>query len=146
MKKCCILAQTPENWQIIENSQEGDLLFERIKELLSGLSDEGVEWLLTPMRSGVETMAAQIVSGGEAMKLECVIPYEEQHITLTEAERDRYFGIIEKSQKETLISTRKREESMTLCYEYIVRESDLLIVSEELIPLFEKSGKKIIKL
>ena len=112
MIKVAIISKTEENWAALEATPEADAVYEKIKLALINLSREETLWLLSPMNRGYETMAAELaIRLGGNIKLECVIPFEEQAKDWYEPERDRYFGIIEDCEKETLLSTEKGEKN-----------------------------------
>lgn len=151
MIKVAIISKTPENWLTLEATPECDAVYEKIKLALINLSREETLWLLSPINRGYETMAAELairLSGN--IKLECVIPFEEQAKDWYEPERDRYFSIIENCERETMLSTEKGEKSEKLCYSYIINAANLILVgtppSNEVAELIENSGKKIINI
>ena len=97
MLKVAVISKTPENWQSFEASNEADAIYERIKLALINISREETLWLLSPMNRGIETLAAELAVNLKGnIKLECVIPAEEQAKDWSEPERDRYFSIIQK--------------------------------------------------
>lgn len=151
MIKVAIISKTDENWAALEATPESDAVYEKIKLALINLSREETLWLLSPMNRGYETMAAeQAISLGGNIKLECVIPFEEQAKDWYEPERDRYFDIIENCEKETLLSTEKGEKSEKLCYSYIINAANLILIgippSDEVAKLINDSGKKVINI
>ena len=151
MIKVAIISRTEENWAALEATPEADAVYEKIKLALINLSREETLWLLSPMNRGYETMAAELaIRLGGNIKLECVIPFEEQAKDWYEPERDRYFGIIEDCEKETLLSTEKGEKSEKLCYSYIVNAANLILIgtppSDVVAELINDSGKKIINI
>ncbi len=151
MIKVAIISKTPENWLKAETSPESDAVYEKIRLALLNLSREETLWLISPMNRGFETMAAEIaLKIGGNIRLECAIPFEEQAKHWSEPERDRYFGIIENCERETMLSTEKGEKSEKLCYSYIVNAANLILLgtppSEEIYELITSSGKKVIEL
>ena len=151
MIKVAVISKTPENWLTLEATPECDAVYEKIKLALINLSREETLWLMSPMNRGFETMAAELsLRLGGNIKLECVIPFEEQAKDWSEPERDRYFSIIENCERETMLSSEKREKSEKLCYSYIINAANLILLGEapddEISELIEDSGKKIIEL
>ncbi len=154
MKKLAIISATAENWQKFESTYEADLLFDKLKNQISLFAKNTNEpWLVTSMNIGVETMAAQIalaVKEQTGLKLECVIPFEEQAKYFSEPQRDRYFGIIENCDKETLITTTKTKNSRALAVEYMVKQADIIIVghpqSPEIEEIIENAQKPVVRL
>lgn len=151
MIKVAIISKTHKNWLALETTPECDAVYEKIKLALINLSREETLWLMSPMNRGFETMAAELsLRLGGNIKLECVIPFEEQAKDWSEPERDRYFDIIENCEKETMLCTEKVEKSEKLCYSYIINAANLILLgetpSDEVAELIEGSGKKIIEL
>lgn len=151
MKKIAVIAPADPEFKTFENTCEGDALFEKIKDLLKGYS-EGL-WLLSSLSLGFETLAATAVlrlKEEYPVFLECVIPFEEQAKDFPEADRDRYFYILEKCDKETLLQTRYSSDTEEKRLRYMTEAVDEIITYGEL-PLkartiITESGKKIIKL
>ena len=150
MKNIAVLATTLKKF---ENTVESDLVFEQIKDLLIAESEkEGVCLSLIPAR-GFETMVSMAflnLRREHNLMLECVIPYEEFAAEWDEADRDRYFYIMEKCDKETLMQSRFTPDAEQKSIEYIVSVADEIITYGEL-PLKARtivasSGKKVLKL
>lgn len=153
MKKSTVISAISENFAAFETTFECDELFEKIKATLTELvKTEGVRTVATAMNLGIETLAAQAaleVREHTALCLECVIPFEEQATAFTESERDRYYSVIEKCDKETMIDRKEAEDSLIRCYEYLVETSDIILIGEmpeEAVEAVKSSGKKIIYL
>ena len=154
MKKCCIIAGAPENLCVFENTAECDGLFERIKEhlLKAAANNESVR-VITSMNRGAETVAAEAVlltREQTGFELECALPYEAQAENWSEAERDRYFGIVAQCDKETLVSRRYTAGCEADCRTYTVNESDYIILCGEPSPadaeIIRLSGKPTVTL
>ncbi len=62
------------------------------------------------------------------IELEVVLPYEEHTSEWIEEERDRYFSIVEKSDKETLLAKRFTEDCLQKHSQYIVDCADTIIL------------------
>ncbi|MBO5852369.1 MAG: DUF1273 family protein [Clostridia bacterium] len=151
MIKVAVISKTPDNWENKEASLESDALYEKLRIALLNLSREETLWLITPLNRGLETMAATLaLKIGEKVKLECAIPFEEQAKDWAESERDRYFDIIEKCDKENIITYKKFDKSERLCYSYLINEADLILLgtppSDDIAELINNSGKKIIEM
>ncbi len=152
MKNIAVIASVSEQWRTFENTHQCDLVFEKLKELLKGYSEEGI-CLITSLNLGVETIAAIAalrLREERDIMLECVIPYEERANDWSEPDRDRYFYILEKCDKETLIQTGFSPDAEQKALEYIINSADEIVTFGEL-PL--KAGviaselfKKVIKL
>lgn len=151
MKKIAIIAANDPEFKAFENTPEGDALFEEIKDILKGYTEKVL--LLSSLNLGFETLAATAalsIRNEYDVALECVIPFEEQAKDWDEADRDRYFNILEKCDKETLIQPRYSKEVEEKRLSYLCDLADEIITYGEL-PLkatviISESGKKTIKL
>lgn len=153
MKKTTVISAISENFVTFETTYQCDELFEKLKAILIELSEkEQVGAVSTAMNLGIETLAAEAalaVREQTGIMLECVIPFEEQAVAFSESERDRYFGIIEKCDKETMLDKGEKEDSFKKCYEYLVDAADIILVGEmpeEAAETVQNSGKKVIYL
>ena len=59
--------------------------------------------------------------------LECAIPCEEQAVKWTEPQRDRYFWIAERCDKETLVQNHYDKDCMQKRNRYMVDSSEIVI-------------------
>ena len=153
MKKTTVISAISENFVTFESTYPCDELFEKIKSTLTELCErEEVTTVASAMNLGIETLAAEAalaIRPQTGIKLQCVIPFEEQATAFTESERDRYFGIIERCDEETMIDRKEAEDSLKKCYDYLVQSSDIILVGEmpeEAAEAVLSSGKKIIYL
>ena len=96
------------------------------EEIVKLIEEQGVTQYISGMEIGIDMYAAELVlelkEEYPQIMLECVIPCESQAEKWSEPLRDRYFGIIERCDKETLLQTRytpdcvqKRNRYMVLC-------------------------------
>lgn len=154
MKKIAVVAPYIPEWDRFEKTEESEVLFQKLKDfLISFEKEQGEVWLLTGMGKGAETLAAMAllcIKGQDSLKLECVLPYEEQAAECTECERDRYFYIIEKCDKETLLQTAYTEDAEYNAYRYMVESADIILTFGKLPlkvgTLVSDSKKEIINL
>lgn len=134
MKTCCIISKTPISWSEFEGNFRYDLWADELDKLIRQLSDEGVTTFITAMNRGAETVCAAAVlklkSQRPGIRLEAALPFEEQAKDWSEAERDRYFRIIEKCDAETLVGRKYTPASADECYRYMLDNSDTVIISE----------------
>ena len=83
------------------------------------------------MAIGVDMICAEVIldlkSKYPYITLECALPCETQANRWTEKYRDRYFSIIEKSDKETLLQTHYTADCMHKRNRYMVDNSDYVI-------------------
>lgn len=61
------------------------------------------------------------------LTLECVIPYEEYTSAWDEASRDRYFDILSRCDRETMLMRRFAPDCIQRQREYLLRNSDITI-------------------
>ncbi len=153
MKNIAVIAPTPKDWDSFEKTVECDLLYEKLKDHLKEVSEKEGVCLISSLNIGVETMAAMAALSLRDecnLMLECVIPYEERANDWSEVHRDRYFSVIEKCDKETIVERRYSSESEYNAICYMVDSADEIITFGQL-PLkagtaVSKSGKTVIKL
>ncbi len=153
MKNIAVIAPSSKNWDSFENTAECDRLYEKTKEFLKNASEKEGVCLISSLNIGYETLAAMTVLNLKEkhdLMLECVIPYEERASDWTEADRDRYFTVIEKCDKETIIERRYTPEAEYNAVCYMADRADEIITFGQL-PLkagtvVSRSGKNVIKL
>ena len=133
-----------------ENSRDKDASLKRLSIALINLSAYSNLWVISPLNRGIETEAAKLTLSLSGTRLECAIPFEEQAALWSEEERDLYFSVIEKADRETLITTKWQENSELFCYDYLVNEADIILLgtppNDEIEELVTGSGKRIIKI
>ena len=142
MKKVAVISK--------EELNLGEEAKNKLRLALLNLAKDSELWVITPLNRGAETEAAILALSSENISLECAIPFEEQARCWSEAERDRYFDIIEKSDKETLITTKWQQKSELYTYTYLVNSADIILIgtpsSDEISTLINSSGKKVIQI
>ena len=160
-KVCAFTGHRPQNLPFGFN--ENDARCDRLKELLRFsieklITDKGVTTFISGMAIGVDTYAAEIVLEMKKkypnIKLEAVIPCETQAVKWSEKDRDRYFGIIEKCDTETLLQTKYTADCMQKRNKYMVDKSDYLIAvwdgkpsgTGKTVNYAKSKGKKIIRI
>lgn len=134
MKKCAFTGHRPQSLPFGFNEVDErcialkKLLREQIIQLIE---NEGVAHFISGMAIGVDMYAAEIVLGLKAsypgITLECAIPCETQAIKWTEEQRDRYFDIVSKCDKETLIQKHYTADCMHKRNQYMVDKADYII-------------------
>lgn len=101
------------------------------KAIVYLIENKGVTHFISGMALGVDMIAAEIVLDLKKkypnITLECAIPCETQANKWTVKYRDRYFSIIEKSDKETLLQTHYTADCMHKRNRYMVDKSDYVI-------------------
>lgn len=132
-KVCCFTGHRPQSLPFGFN--EDDVRCKRLKELLKTeivkMIGQGVTAFVSGMALGIDLFAAELVLELQKqypeITLECAIPCENQAARWNEAARDRYFGIIERCDSETLLQTRYTPDCMQKRNEYMVNKSDYII-------------------
>ena len=115
-----------------ENSIQCDELKGRLEELIKNLIEkESVTHLISGVALGADTYAANIVLNLKAqypgITLKCAIPCETQAVKFNERDRDIYYDLLAKCDKETLLQQnytsdckQKRNEYMVDNYDYVI--------------------------
>lgn len=123
MKTCCFTGHRPQKLGYGENSIQCDELKGRLEELIKNLIEkEGVTHFISGVALGVDTYAANIVLNLKAQYpgiiLECAIPCETQAVKWNERDRDIYYDLLAKCDKETLLQQNYTSDCMQKRNEY----------------------------
>ena len=133
-KVCAFTGHRPQSLPFGSNEQD-----ERCQKLKAVLeqeiervySEKGVTHFITGMALGVDTFAAEAVlhlkEKYPEITLECAIPCETQAVKWNEQQRDRYFGIVERCDKETMLQTHYTPDCMEKRNRYMVNACDVVI-------------------
>lgn len=133
-KVCCFTGHRPQSLPFRYN--EKDIRCVNLKqrlneEILRMINQNGVSHFISGMALGVDTYAAEIILALKKqwiqLTLECAVPCESQAIKWKERDRKRYFRIIEKADKETIIQTQYTNGCMEKRNRYMVEHSDYVI-------------------
>lgn len=133
-KVCCFTGHRPQKLPFGLNEQDERCI--RLKEALREeivrmIQENGVTDFISGMAIGTDVFAAEIVlelkKQYPQLWLECTIPCENQAAKWREADRDRYFDIISRCDKETLLQTRYTPDCMQNRNKYMVDKSDYVI-------------------
>lgn len=132
MKTCCFTGHRPQKLGYGENSIQCDELKNKLEELIIELIEkEGVTHFISGVALGVDTYATKIVLNLKTryphITLECAIPCENQAEKWNERDRDVYYDLISKCDKETLLQQRYSSDCMQKRNEYMVDNSDYVI-------------------
>ncbi len=91
----------------------------------------GCTGFLSGLEYGAGLTAAEAVLRHKAdrpcLTLECVIPYEEYTSAWDEPSRDRYFDIVSRCDKETMLTRQYAPDCIDRQREYLLRDSDITI-------------------
>ena len=132
---CCFAGPRPQSLPLgfdEENAgclQLKQVLKEQAVYLIEAL---GVAHFISGVDLGVGQFAAEIVLDLKRdypeVTLECVIPCEDQAANWTIAQRDRYFSIVERCDKETLLQHHYSKDCIRKKKEYMVKQSNYVLV------------------
>lgn len=130
----CFTGHRPQSIPCLwdENSEKSLRLKEELKKsIIELIENHGVIHFISGMAIGVDMIAAEIVLDLKKeypnVTLECALPCETQANKWTVKYRDRYFSIIEMSDKETLLQTHYTADCMHKRNRYMVDKSDYVI-------------------
>lgn len=130
----CFTGHRPQSvhFKFDETDKDCKELKKRLKkQIVNLIENNGVNHFVTGMALGVDTWCAEIVLEIKKkypfITLECVLPCEIQAKYWSEKQRDRYFGIIEKCDKETLLQSIYTEGCMLERNEFMVESSDYVL-------------------
>ncbi|TGE37165.1 DUF1273 family protein [Desulfosporosinus fructosivorans] len=132
---CCFAEPHTPSIPIGFDEKNADCL--RLKQVLKEqavylIEAVGVTHFISGVDLGVGQFVAEIVLDLKRdypeTTLECVIPYEDQAANWTIAQRDRYFSIVERSDKETLLQRHCSKDCIRKKKEYMVKQSNYVLV------------------
>lgn len=134
VKKCAFTGHRPQSlpFGFNETDERCIALKQTLRaEIIKLIEDEGVTHFISGMAIGVDMYAAEIVIGlkssYDSIILESAIPCETQAAKWTEEQRNRYFEIAEKCDKETLIQQHYTADCMHKRNRYMVDQADVII-------------------
>lgn len=131
---CCFTGHRPQSLPFRLNEEDERcielraLLTELIEKLIQ---DNHVTHFISGMALGVDQICAELVLELKKqypnITIECAIPCEEQAVNWTEKQRDRYFEIAERCDKETLLQHHYDKDCMLKRNRYMVDSSDIVL-------------------
>ena len=131
---CCFTGHRPQSLPYGYNEQDPQCIKLRmvIWKLMNKLIKENlVTHFISGMALGIDQMCAEMVIAlrdkHPKVTLECAIPCEEQAVKWTEPQRDRYFWIAERCDKETLVQHHYDKDCMQKRNRYMVDSSEIVI-------------------
>lgn len=133
-KTCCFTGHRPQYLPFWYSENSIDCL--KIKNILKKtivqlIKKNEVNHFISGMALGIDQYAAEIVlelkKQYPQITLECAMPCETQAIKWTEEQRDRYFSIIKRCDKETLLQKQYTSDCMQKRNEYMVKNSAFII-------------------
>ena len=161
MKKitCCFTGHRLQSLPFRFNEKDERCV--KLREVLKAeierlIVDEKAAHFISGMALGVDQICAELVLELKEqyphITLECAIPCEEQAVKWRENQRDRYFGIAERCDKETLIQRHYDKDCMHKRNRYMVDESDIVLAvwngrpsgTSTTVAYARKCGKRVI--
>lgn len=156
MKSCCIISCPVHLLPFGYNEEEESCLqFKQslhlcLKELIT---QKEITRFLTDLSPGVPLYAAEILlklkDAHPEIVLECVLPYETQAVAWSEPMRDRYFGVLEHCDKETLLQTHYTEGCEDACRRCMIERADTVLAfspDETLLHYARKQEKTVLSI
>lgn len=134
IKKCAFTGHRPQSlpFGFNEMDERCITLKQTLRaEIIRQIEENGVTHFISGMAIGVDMYAAEIVLGLKSnypgLTLESAIPCETQAAKWTEEQRDRYYDIAARCDKETLIQTQYTADCMHKRNRYMVDQADYII-------------------
>ena len=131
---CCFTGHRPQSlpFRLNEKDKRCVALREKLKAKIEQLiTEENVTCFISGMALGIDQICAELVlelkEQHPNITLECAIPCEEQAVNWTEPQRDRYFGIVERCDKETMLQHHYDEDCMMKRNCYMVDASQVIL-------------------
>lgn len=121
------LPRFPDRTNIVDLSMKDQLKI----YALSLIQEKQISRFLILMELGIPFDAAAAIlelRSQHPITLECVIPFEEQHILWSEEERDQYFSILEQCDKEHMIQHHFSLDCYQRSNKYLVAHSSVFLV------------------
>ena len=133
-KKCAFTGHRPQSLPFgFNEADERCIALKKVlrNEIINLIENKGVTHFITGMAIGVDMYAAEIVHGLKAsypgITLESAIPCENQAEKWIEEQRDRYFDIAAKCDKETMIQCQYTPDCMHKRNRYMVDQADFIV-------------------
>lgn len=128
-KTCCIITNDFCNFNYIQSSKQKK---ERIKERVISsineiLEEEKITTLISALETGVDLFATQYILKNKNIFLECALSFEEQASSYKESERDKYFSVLERCDKLTLVNKKRVFGCKTKRDKYMIENCDIIL-------------------
>ena len=134
MKTCAFTGHRPQNLPFGFNEEDEcciNLKKTLREQIINLIENEGVTHFISGMAIGVDMYAAEIVLDLKArypnITLESAIPCETQAVKWSMAQRERYYDIAARCDKETMLQSRYSPDCMDKRNRYMVDHADVLI-------------------
>ncbi|UEB79357.1 DUF1273 domain-containing protein [Clostridium sp. M62/1] len=134
MKTCAFTGHRPQNLPFGFNEEDEcciNLKKTLREQIINLIENEGVTHFISGMAIGVDMYAAEIVLDLKArypnITLESAIPCETQAVKWSMAQRERYYDIAARCDKETMLQSRYSPDCMDKRNRYMADHADVLI-------------------
>ena len=134
MKTCAFTGHRPQNLPFGFNEEDEcciNLKKTLREQIINPIENEDVTHFISGMAIGVDMYAAEIVLDLKArypnITLESAIPCETQAVKWSMAQRERYYDIAARCDKETMLQSRYSPDCMDKRNRYMVDHADVLI-------------------
>ena len=131
---CCFTGHRPPSLPFRLNEKDERCVDLRAKlktEIERLYEDKNITHFISGMALGIDQICAELVlelnEQHPNITLECAIPCEEQAVNWTEPQRDRYFGIVERCDKETMLQHHYDKDCMMKRNRYMVDASQVIL-------------------
>ncbi|SHI19218.1 Uncharacterized SPBc2 prophage-derived protein YoqJ [Sporobacter termitidis DSM 10068] len=133
MTTCCFSGYRPDKlpWGYNEDDERCLRLREKLCDIVSAVYASGIRHFICGMALGCDTLfcetALQLRDDHPDVTLEAALPCEDQAARWNEAQRSRYFKLVEQCDVETLVSRKYTPDCMMRRNMYMVDHASLLI-------------------
>ncbi|MDR3210264.1 MAG: DUF1273 domain-containing protein [Oscillospiraceae bacterium] len=131
---CCFSGYRPEKlpWGEREDDLRCEKLKRRLFDVAEALYESGVRRFLCGMARGADTYFCEAVLALKARRgdvyLEAALPCEDQARRWPERDRARYFDLVSRCDRETLVSRAYTADCMKKRNRYMVEQASVIIV------------------
>ena len=123
-------------WELPWDTESDNLGYARFRQQLEGhltslAVHQNITRFLVSMDGGTSLLAAEAVLAMKALQpvtLECIIPFEDLHVKWSDAERDRYFSVLERCDVERMMSRSFSLNCYRRCSRYLVDQCGTLLI------------------
>ena len=133
-KTVCFTGHRPQTIPfLLDETNEKSLLLKNqiIKIIMQLIEKENAEHFISGMAIGVDQLCAEIVLDLKKqyphITLECAFPCKTQAVKWSEKHRERYFNIIKKADKRTMVQKEYTADCMMKRNKYMVDNADIVI-------------------
>ena len=130
-RTCCFI---DHDYNVSEQSidQKSEFRY-KLKEIIGSLiKDYRVNYFISGVELGFEQSAVEIVlelkEEYSQLTIEAVLPYESLSIEWNKIQRDKYYSIMQKIDKETLMQYQYTKDCIRKKNIYIINKSDFIII------------------